>query len=863
MNTATVQAYADTREATIAWWKDNLSQCAETTTFPIVRNSSAAVVNAKRACVDVLLSPEAVERFSAITGESAFLRFVLLETALKATLYLHTRSTAHVMLTPALVSGDSIAGTTRDFVPLLSTLQPTSSFKGCLQAERTTALEAYRRQGGLTEHLLEQVMGTSTAGGLGEIAMRSGEGIHAEFSPSLLAGVAITAERQGNRVAIISFPMVFPEHRVCAFAQRWAAVIEQCLLDPTVSLSALSLGAVSIAEYQRGAEVAYALSPIHTAIEQRAAETPDALALSFAGGELSYADLNNRANRLARVLLKQGIGLGDHIALAMERSADFVVAMLASLKTGAAFAPIDLAWSPARKASVLAAIGTKLAITNGCDDVPDQIPSALFSALSRASEGLDSDDLGLPIPLDTPIYTIFTSGSTGVPKAACNSHRAVSNRLQWMQEAFGLRAGERVLHKTPATFDVAMWELMWPLMYGACMVVGDPGLHRDLGALANAINKERIAFAHFVPSVLHAFLQEAKEQEFFFPDLRRIVASGEELKLETSALALSMGISLSNLYGPAEAAIDVSYFHCEQLSKNDDRIPIGRPISNARLYVLDKDLNPLPAGVAGELFIAGSPISHGYINDAAKTAQSFRPDPWAAEPGARMYATGDLAAFREDGQLLFLGRRDGQVKLMGNRIEVGEIETALQACTGVAEALVLFVPEPTPHLAAFCVLKNGKTGVDAAEALRAELAPMIPLAWMPASFAVISQLPRLSSGKIDRRALLSENTASAQRTAPQNERQQQLFDIWSVVLGTTDMGIDDNFFKLGGHSVIATRLIARVNRAFGVNLPLRMVFEYPTMRALADCIAAEATTAHSPNVFADILQAATTPTLHV
>jgi acyl-coenzyme A synthetase/AMP-(fatty) acid ligase/acyl carrier protein len=425
-----------------------------------------------------------------------------------------------------------------------------------------------------------------------------------------------------------------------------------------------------------------------------------------------------------------------------------------------------------------------------------------------------------------------------------NTHGGLRNRLLWMQDAFQLTAADAVCQKTPYSFDVSVWEFFWPLMVGARLVVARPDGHRDSAYLAELFASQKITTVHFVPSMLAAFLGEPGLDRCVH--LKRVICSGEALSFELAERFFARSqAELHNLYGPTEASIDVTFHQCR---RGDARrmVPIGRPIANTQIYILDARGEPVPIGVTGELYIGGAGVGRGYLNRPALTAERFTANPFGA---GRMYRTGDLARWLPDGEIEYLGRTDHQVKLRGFRIELGEIETVLRQHASVRDAVVV-AREDAPgdqRLAAYLVLHEGQA-LDA-DALRGHAGDKLPGHMIPSSFTVLPAFPLTPSGKIDRRSLPAPDRARPERgyVAPRSPVEEALADIWKVVLGVDRVGAHDDFFALGGHSLLATEIAARVRVAFSVELPLKHIFAAPTLEALAKTIVslkAEQVTGH-------------------
>ncbi|ATQ77349.1 non-ribosomal peptide synthetase [Massilia violaceinigra] len=576
---------------------------------------------------------------------------------------------------------------------------------------------------------------------------------------------------------------------------------------------------------------------IHEIIEEQAQATPHAVAVELDESRLTYRELNEQANQLAHYLSTHGAGPEQRVALCLERSLEMVVAILAVLKAGAAYVPLDPAYPAARLAFMLADSAPCVLLTQAGIDLPAEVPTVLLDCAERPWQSMPTTDLAPAQLGPTPAhlaYVIYTSGSTGQPKGVMNEHAAVVNRLLWMQDAYRIDAADAVLQKTPFSFDVSVWEFFWPLMQGARLVMARPGGHKDPAYLADTIRRHAITTAHFVPSMLQAFVDSGAAEGC--AQLRRVMCSGEALPgaLARRFVQCLPRTELHNLYGPTEAAVDVTAWHCKG-SDLPDIIPIGRPIANTTIYLLDRHGKPVPAGVAGEIHIGGVQVARGYLNRDELTAQRFVADPFAGKPGARMYKTGDLGRWLADGTVEFLGRTDHQVKIRGQRIELGEIEAHLARQDGVREVVVL-AREDSPgdqRLVAYVV------GAADPQALRAALARELPDYMVPAACVVLDALPLSANGKLDRKALPApEGAAFAQRAyaAPKGETEAALARIWVDLLRLERVGRHDHFFELGGHSLLVMQLIARIRQTWDVDVPLMDVFANPTLCALASVI---------------------------
>lgn len=562
--------------------------------------------------------------------------------------------------------------------------------------------------------------------------------------------------------------------------------------------------------------------PIHELFEEQASRSADSIAVVYEDGQLTYAELNRRANQLAHYLRRAGVGPEVLVGVAAERSIELVVALLGILKAGGAYVPIDPSYPASRVEYMLADSNVSIVLTQS--DV-------------LANIGVESDEN--PVSLVTgenSIYMIYTSGSTGRPKGAVNTHSGLFNRLTWMQHQYELTADDRVLQKTPFSFDVSVWEFFWPLIAGARLVFAKPGGHQDRGYLIELINRQQITTLHFVPSMLQAFLDDPEVESCH--SLRQVMSSGEALTYELQERFFErLGARLHNLYGPTEAAIDVTFWECEP---NDERsVPIGRPIANTEIYLLDPGLQPVPVGAPGELYIGGVGLARGYHNRPELTAQQFIPHPFR-ETGGRLYKTGDLARYRSDGAIDYLGRSDHQVKIRGFRIEPGEIEAALREFSNVKDLLVQAQYDTRGDVMLVAYIVYDHEPVPKPAEVREFLRHKLPEYMVPAAFVLMPAFPLTANGKINRRALAAmrpEKLESECRfVPPRNAIELRLVTVWEEVFNLHPIGVEDNFFDLGGHSILALRLMARIQKEFGPALPLSTLTEAGDIAHLAEVL---------------------------
>ncbi|WP_323637854.1 amino acid adenylation domain-containing protein [Burkholderia gladioli] len=581
---------------------------------------------------------------------------------------------------------------------------------------------------------------------------------------------------------------------------------------------------------------------VHELVEAQAGHMPEAIALVAGDEQLSYGELNARANRLARYLVKLGVGPDIPVAVCAERSVAMVVALLAVFKAGGAYLSIDPAYSSARLAHILddaappvmlvdavgrEALGeTRLAKHVMVDLSVSSAPwdELAFDNLPPRSLGLDSSHLA---------YAIYTSGSTGTPKGVMVEHRQLANLVSWHIDRFELRVGSRVPATASLAFDASVWEL-WPVLCaGASLLLPPPGLSSDAAALLNWWRQQSMDCAFLVtPLALLAMQSELP------PGLKSLLIGGD--RVTSLPLGLPPSLRIVNNYGPTETTVVATSGEIEP-SAGDAVYPIGKPIANTRIYLLDENQALVPLGAVGELYIGGAGVARGYLNRPDLTAQRFLADPFARAEGdaeARMYRAGDLARYQPDGNIVFLGRNDEQVKVRGFRVEPGEIEAQLATHEAVREAIVIARQDPAGNarLLAYVSLQDAAPCAELVRDLREHLAARLPEYMVPAAFVVLDALPLTPNGKVDRRALPEpddEAFAQAQYEAPQGDTEQTIAALWAELLGVERVGRHDNFFALGGHSLLATRMLARLRESFGHDVSIRTLFEAPTVSQLA------------------------------
>ncbi|MDA7416646.1 amino acid adenylation domain-containing protein [Xenophilus arseniciresistens] len=645
---------------------------------------------------------------------------------------------------------------------------------------------------------------------------------------------------QSLMLEIEANPGLYSEAAVESHLTRLEAFIEAALDAATVDDAPLA----SPAEAQRHV---FALNATEHAVPEttlvalmlaQMRARPQAIALEFEGATLSYAELDARTQALAQQLRAQGVAADTRVAVALPRSLELLIALVAVQRAGGAYLPLDLTHPSERLARVVQLAQPLLALVQPEDAA--RLPAGL-PTLAPAQWAVQPSAQLLPeVQPQHAAYVIYTSGSTGEPKGVLVEHRAIVNRLEWMREHYGFGPDERILQKTPATFDVSVWEFFLPLITGCTLVIAPPEAHRDPAWLARILREQRIGTCHFVPSMLAAFLADPASRGI---RMQRVFCSGEELPAPLrDRFHATLSAELHNLYGPTEAAVDVSYWnaHPRDLSLP---VPIGFPVWNTRLYVLDARMRAQPPGVAGDLYLGGVQLARGYLGRDDLTAERFLSDPH--RPGERIYKTGDLARWREeDGAVVFLGRSDHQVKIRGLRIELGEIDAAMASFPAVLRAEVIVREDRAGErrLVAYVQPRLAQEGCDL-HALRAHVAARVPDYMVPAAFVALADWPVTSNGKLDRRALpapaLAADGGSAPRVPLATATEEAVAGIFRELLALPadlPLGGDADFFGLGGDSLSAVQLLLRVQEQWRRDPGLGALFESPTVAALAAAI---------------------------
>ncbi len=846
----------------LAYWKEQLRGAPQSLDLPTDRPRPK--IQSYRGAIQTFCFPEGLShQLKALSREKNVTLFMTLLAAFQILLYRYTGQ-------EDIIVGSPIAGRTRDTKGLIGCFINTVLLRGDLSGDptfaeflariRDMAVRAYQHQDVPFEKIVEelhpqrdrsrnplfQVMlvfqnlptdGMKLTGlDVEQFDLHNGT---AKFDLKL----DVFEDRNGLRAILEYSTDLFEDVTISRMIGHFQTLLQGIVANPNLRLSELPLLTRAeqsrlLVEWNDSKKDYPTVKGIHELFEAQVERTPDAVAVVFEDRGLTYRELNQRANQLAHYLGNLGVGPDVLVGICAERSLEMVIGLLGILKAGAAYVPLDPGYPKERLAFMLQDAQVPVLLTQAhlVEGLPDHGAQVLCldsdweiftgEIIENPARGVNPENLA---------YVIYTSGSTGLPKGAMNTHKGICNRLLWMQEEYRLTEADRVLQKTPFSFDVSVWEFFWPLLAGARLVVARPGGHQDSVYLAKLIAEDKITTIHFVPSMLQVFIEEPGVEENCV-SLKRVICSGEALPSALQGRFFNrLDVELHNLYGPTEAAVDVTFWACERES-NRSTIPIGRPIANTQIYILDSHLQLVPIGVPGELCIGGLGVGRGYLNRPELTAEKFIKDPFSDQPGARLYRTGDLAKYLPDGNIEYLGRMDNQVKIRGFRIELGEIETVLSQHPGVRETVVV-AQEDMPgekRLVAYIVppQKSAPTTSELRDALQRKL----PDYMVPSAFVFLDSMPKLPNGKIDRRSLpapVEDKGDNRSGYVPPNETLDfQLVEIWEEFLGIHSIGIRDNFFDLGGHSLLALQMIHRVEKICGEKIALSTLLAGPTIEHL-------------------------------
>lgn len=743
-------------------------------------------------------------------------------------------------------------------LPLRTRLKPDMSFRALLREVKDTMLDSYKHQVYPFDKLIDdlKIERNLNRSPLFDVMVvlhnnekdKSTDGIQSLKLQSIPVKQVISKFdlsfnfREGNdklETTIEYSTDLFDEWRIKQMCVHLHMILKHISEEPAVTLKNIQLLSEKenhylLNEFNDTSCIYPSDKTIIDFFEAQVKHTPDKVAIIFGNNSWSYAELNRKASQIAALIISRDVKKGEVVGIMVKRSLEMMAGILGILKAGAAYLPIDSNDPEERIANMFSDCGVSLLLTNKETDLSFEGVDVLN--ISTVEDRIPMHSTVVVSPAD-PVYVIYTSGSTGRPKGVKVSHTAVVNRLNWMQKSYPLASDDVVLQKTPYTFDVSVWEIFWWTMGGSSLVLLDPGEEKNPQTIINTINKYQITVLHFVPSMFSSFLEAIRpEDKAMLKSLKQVFCSGEALMLShvesfNSLIQPFSGAKLSNLYGPTEATVDVSYFDCANL-KGHTSVPIGKPIDNIKLYVVDGNDNLVPIGVPGELLIAGVGLAMGYQEREELTKEKFNK---FAITGERVYRTGDMVALLKDGNIAYYGRNDNQIKIRGYRIELGEIETALMTVSGIKQVAAL-IKKDTANDNYICAYYKGESSLTN-EVLREKLKKKLPDYMIPSVFKRLDMFPLTSSGKTDRKALElyadESMIALSAHVLPQGEVEKMIADIWSRILGKEIIGRNDNFFEIGGHSLKATKFIAFLYKEQNVQMDLALIFEKPTIAELS------------------------------
>ncbi|MEO8666272.1 MAG: amino acid adenylation domain-containing protein, partial [Ignavibacteria bacterium] len=638
---------------------------------------------------------------------------------------------------------------------------------------------------------------------------------------------------------------IFDKERIQRMPGHLNTLLKGIVNDPGKKISELPLLTENennrIIEWNQ-TDVKYDTSKlIHEIISGQSQLNPDKIAVESGNEKLTYIELDTITDRLANLLLKNGVTTDSHLGVYLERSVEMIVALLGIIKAGGAYVPIDPTYPNERVEYMIQDSGVNIILSKkefsnqlSDKDIKIILLDDDIGQINNETSGLKK----MNISPDNLAYMIYTSGSTGKPKGAMNTHGGILNRLLWMKDYLNIKTDDNIFQKTSFSFDVSVWEFFLPLMCGAKLVFAKPEGHKDTRYLVDEIINKQITVMHFVPSMLQVFLEEEGVENC--TSLEKVICSGEELTMSLQNIFFKKfpGTELHNLYGPTEAAVDVTYWKCDKESRLNS-VPIGKPVANTRIHILDGHLNPVPVGIPGELHIGGVQVARGYYNRPDLTNEKFIPDPFSKKEKTRLYKTGDLVRYIHDGNIEYLGRIDNQIKIRGFRIELGEIEIVLIQCNDVKEAVVIAkeIREGDKRLIAF-VVPRGQDDASV-NSIRQFLKDKLPEYMIPSQFVFLDEIPLSQNGKVDRKALSSMEFSRDELKSEYKEAskpvEEILAEIWKQVLSIDKVGVNDNFFELGGDSIISIQIIFKANRA-GLKISPKQIFQYQTISELSSVI---------------------------
>lgn len=837
----TAARVADHTEDDLSYWRPILTDLPETLELP-GPNGSVIPRHWRTQRISQRLPELTAERVATLARETGTTPYTLMLAAFAALLHRYTQATDLLIAAPVSSRDtDNSIGNFGHPVPIRAYPEPRQTFRELLMQTHETVTGAFAHQHVDLDKLLtefglshgDEPMARVSFGLLKAddggfcppgVQCRPGE-LHGQASRLPLN---LRVEPTNGRVEAEYLVEVLDPLLANKLLEHYAVLLGSAVQDPDRELRRLTLLSEAendwIREVSTGEQVTIPATTIAALVAERAAASPDNVAVVYEGRQYSYREINEQANRLAYWLIEQGIGTEDRVAVLLEKSPELIITALGILKCGAVYLPVDPAYPSERLSYILNDAEARLALrepVTGLSRYPKTDPRA--------------DQLIRPLHPENTAYLIYTSGSTGLPKGVAVPHKPIAEYFVWFGEKYQVDETDRLLQVASPGFDVSIAEIFCPLVCGARLVIPRPDGLRDINYLTELLYREGITSMHFVPSLLGLFLSLPGVSQW--RSLRRVPIGGEPLPGEIAdKFHATFDALLYNFYGPTETVVNTTSYQVEG-TQGTRIVPIGRPKLNTQVYLLDEGLQPVPVGAIGEIYIGGTHLAHGYHRRSALTAERFVADPFT--PGARLYRSGDLARRGADGAVEFVGRADEQVKIRGFRIELGEIAAAISVDPSVGQAVVIAadLPHLGKSLVSYLTPADGDTTSVDVERIRARVAAALPDYMNPASYVVIDEIPITAHGKIDRKALPQPAIASeAAFREPQTDTERTVAGLFGELLGAGRVGLDDSFFDLGGHSLAATKLVAAIRAECGVDIGIRDIFETETVARLAQLI---------------------------
>ena len=847
-------------EAQLVYWKQQLDAAPPLLFLPIDK-LRPAIQSFQGATFSTIMPAMLTRELKQLSRYEGTTLFMTLLAAFQVLLYRYSGQDDLVIGTPAAnrtrPEVENLIGLFANSLVLRTPLTENPSFRELLKRVRDVVLDAYAHQSLPFDKLVQelhperdlsynpifQVMFTlQNTASLLQLPQLQVESLDFEWSTAQFDLTLTMEETEGGLKASFEYDTsLFEAETIKRMMVHLQILLDGIVMDASQRISVLPLltdderHQLLMEHNNTGVGYAYE-QPFHRLFEQQAAQCSDAVAVVFADELITYGELNRCANQLAHYLCRQGVGPEIGVGICMERSLEIVISMLAVLKAGGAYIPLDPAYPAARLETMLKEANVSLILTQEQFKPSLSHHHPLILSLDTSYEELmrESDEnVDSTVCAENIALILYTSGSTGKPKGVMVTHQGMCNRLQWWQSLYPLSLTDAVLQLASSSFDVATLEIFTPLISGAQLILAKPGGQLDSIYLVHLINEYAVTVVNFVPALLQVFLQEPAVATC--TTLRYVLSGGEVLPVELKKKFLhTLSATLYNMYGPTEISVDATFYRCRD-EETGSLVPIGTPIANTEAYLLDRFFQPVPVGVAGELYIGGVGVARGYLHQPGLTAERFLPHPFAQQPGARLYKTGDVGRYLPDGNIEYLGRSDTQIKLRGMRIELDEIEVILAQHVEVRQALVI-VREDIPGLQRLVSYVETDTELSTQE-LRRYLQQKLPDYMIPTVFMQLHVFPYTINGKVDQQALpipTLQSELTNTFTEPRTPIEEILAAIWAEVFGLERLSVHENFFDAGGHSLLATQVISRIHDIFLVTLPIKVIFQAPTVAGLAE-----------------------------